>query len=111
MLFHYTFFLFFLVVSGEVTVDTTENNYVSIPYNTKEISGFTFKVKGPNDAFIGLFVRNASNIEGKPLYEVIIGGWGNKRCGLETGKIFIFFHQLRKLLMVLCTYNDHTNYR
>ena len=73
-------------------MNTAKNNYVFIPYNTKEISGFTFKVKGPNDAFIGLFVRNASNIGGKPLYEVIIGGWGNKRCGLEIlGKVFFFF--------------------
>ena len=53
----------------------------------KEILNITFKVKGPRDAHIGLFVDTQSNFGGEAFYKIFFGGWGNTRCALApTGE-------------------------
>ena len=69
--------------SDEVVVNVTAYGYTYTLYNVKEISNITFKVKGPNDAHIGLFADIKSTFVGEPFYEIVIGGWSNTRCALR----------------------------
>ena len=76
-------FIYFPIISDEVTVNVTGYVYTYTHYNVKETSSFTFKVKGPSDAHLGLFADMKSSFVGESFYEIIIGGWTNTKCALR----------------------------
>ena len=80
------------LISGEVTVNTSGYNYIYTLYNVKEITNITFEVKGPRDAFIGLFPDIKSSFNGEKFYELVIGGWSNKKCAFRkvgySGRVY-----------------------
>jgi hypothetical protein len=49
----------------------------------KERSFYTFQVKAKNDAHIALM---SADDDTKPLYEIVLGGWGNSKSCLRIAK-------------------------
>ncbi|XP_056009539.1 uncharacterized protein LOC130051548 [Ostrea edulis] len=73
--------------AASIEVSTGNNQrYVKLSrfcITAKERSFYTFKVKATNDAHIALM---SADDDTKPLYEIVLGGWGNSKSCLRTRK-------------------------
>ncbi|CAC5396720.1 unnamed protein product [Mytilus coruscus] len=79
--------LFLFLVNGEDIHYTTPNRQKYIILSNLGITltnGFiSFKVKAKNDVHFALI---SGSTEDDPLYEIVIGGWGNKKSVIRTFK-------------------------
>ncbi|XP_061164283.1 uncharacterized protein LOC133173312 isoform X1 [Saccostrea echinata] len=71
----------------DIEVSTADNRkYVKLSTHCIVAAGrsfYTFQVKAKNDAHIALM---SEDDDARPLYEIVIGGWGNKKSCIRTGK-------------------------
>ncbi|XP_061164284.1 sushi, von Willebrand factor type A, EGF and pentraxin domain-containing protein 1-like isoform X2 [Saccostrea echinata] len=69
----------------DIEVSTADNRkYVKLSTHCIVAAGrsfYTFQVKAKNDAHIALM---SEDDDARPLYEIVIGGWGNKKSCIRT---------------------------
>ena len=75
-------------IAGQVYVKVYGWKFIYRPYNVRETSYITFRLRGGGYSHVALVSDKNSDIRRDSSYLFVIGGWRNKQCALRKTGVF-----------------------